>query len=59
MKFKTLALFALGATMLLAQNSETDHPFQFGLKVGIPVTDMFSASNTSMFNDALNVPGSI
>ena len=45
--------------MLLAQNSETDHPFQFGLKVGIPVTDMFSASNTSMFNDALNVPGSI
>ena len=53
MKLLTLAVFALGATTLFAQGYESDKPFTFGFKVGVPVTDMFSASNTSLFNGNL------
>jgi hypothetical protein len=53
MKLLTLAVFALGASTLFAQGYESDKPFVFGFKVGVPVTDMFSASNTSLFNGNL------
>jgi hypothetical protein len=55
MKLLTLALFALGASTLFAQ-AESDKPLSLGFKVGIPVTDMFSANNTSLFNG--NITGS-
>jgi hypothetical protein len=52
-----IATTLLGAGMLYAQ--DTEHmPINLGFKVGIPVTDMFSASNTTLFNGNQNVPGS-
>ena len=56
MKLRTLALFSLATTALLAQSTESDKPLVLGLKVGVPITDMFSANNTSEFSDSL--PGS-
>jgi hypothetical protein len=56
MMLRTLALFSLAASTLLAQGTEADRPLTLGFKVGVPVTDMFSANNTSEFNDTL--PGS-
>ena len=44
----TLAITALCATAMQAQESEGIKP-TLSLKVGIPVTDMFSASNTTLF----------
>jgi hypothetical protein len=48
-----LAVLALGASSLYAQEGM---PVKLGVKIGVPVTDMFSASNTSLFNG--NLPGS-
>lgn len=50
----TIAL--LSVVSLCAQDSETHLPVTLGFKVGIPVTDMFSASNTTQFNNS--IPGS-
>src|SRR5690242_6180998 len=56
-KFLFLGMIALGAASLYAQ--DTEHmPVHLGFKVGIPVTDMFSASNTSAFGGANQIPGS-
>jgi hypothetical protein len=44
-----------GAVALHAQDNET-RPVDLGFKVGVPITNMFSASNTSEFNQT--VPGS-
>ncbi len=49
------ALATLGATALFAQESYVP---TLGFKVGIPVTDMFSASNTTQFGNNNSVPGS-
>ena len=49
------AILALGAASLSAQ--ETHAPVNFGFLVGVPVTDMFSASNTSLFGNANQLPG--
>jgi hypothetical protein len=51
-----VALVALGATTLFAQ--ENSYVPTLGFKVGIPVTDMFSASNTTQFGNNNSVPGS-
>ena len=53
MKLLSLAVFALGASTLFAQGYESDKPFTFGFKVGVPVTDMFASRNTSLFNGNL------
>jgi hypothetical protein len=52
-KILITALFVAGAGSLLAQ--ETHWPVTLGLKVGVPVTDMLSASNTGWLNGS--VPG--
>lgn len=56
MRFKGtfLILLACGASSLFAQ--ESSFPVKFGLLGGVPVTDMFSANNTSEFNDTLPGP---
>jgi len=54
MKLRTLALFSLAASALLAQATEADRPLTLGFKLGVPITDMFSANNTSEFNDTLS-----
>lgn len=52
-----VSLVALGGMALQAQDETTSHmPVTLGLKVGIPVTDMLSASNTTMFSNT--TPGS-
>ncbi len=56
MKFCAVAVIALGAASLYAQESETHMPVNLGFKIGIPVTDMFSASNTTQFSNS--IPGS-
>jgi hypothetical protein len=48
---KLLLTVSVGAASLCAQ--ETGLP-SFGFKVGVPITDMFSAKNTSEFGDTLN-----
>jgi hypothetical protein len=56
-----LALAVIGASSLLAQqqnSSESHLPVTLGFKIGVPVTDMFSASNTTLFNGNESVPGS-
>jgi hypothetical protein len=53
MKCRNLALISLAAGSLLAQGTESDRPLTLGFKVGVPITDMFSANNTSEFNDGL------
>ena len=50
-----LLAFALGAAPMFAQESYMP---TFTLKVGLPVTDMFDASNTSQFGGNTSVPGS-
>lgn len=47
-KLLMAAMVAVGATSLLAQ--ESTPPVTLGLKVGVPVTNMLSASNTSWLN---------
>jgi hypothetical protein len=48
-KFNILALAILGASTLLAQNSDSHMPVTFGVLAGVPVTDMFDANNTTLF----------
>jgi len=57
-KFNILVLAVIGASGLLAQNSDSHMPVTLGVKVGVPVTDMFNASNTTLFNGNESVPGS-
>lgn len=53
----SLSLVAFGGLTLRAQNETTSQlPVTLGLKVGVPVTDMLSAKNTTLFNDTQ--PGS-
>jgi Outer membrane protein beta-barrel domain len=40
----------LGTFPVLGQVNESRMPITLGFKVGVPVTDMFSASNTTLFN---------
>ncbi|HEY3940744.1 MAG TPA: outer membrane beta-barrel protein [Bryobacteraceae bacterium] len=57
LNWNIFVFIAIGATSLYAQ--EGSHlPVTLGFKVGIPVTDMFSASNTSLFSGNTLVPGS-
>jgi len=58
MKYLCLGAIALGALSISAnaQDSESRLPVTLGFKVGIPVTGMFSASNTDFFNNT--IPGS-
>lgn len=60
MKYKILLVttIVLGAASLYAQDSEEHLPVTLGFKVGIPVTDMFDASNTTQFGSNTNLPGS-
>jgi hypothetical protein len=53
-KISVLALSFLGCAALQAQ--EVDRPVKLGLKVGVPITDMFSASNTDLFGNT-TTPG--
>ncbi len=48
-KLNILALIILGASTLLAQDSDNHTPVTIGIKVGVPVTDMFDANNTTLF----------
>jgi hypothetical protein len=48
------AMLSVGA--VYGQDSESHMPVTLGLKVGIPVTDMFSAGNTTQFGNT--IPGS-
>ncbi len=58
---KFLALALLGAVSLFAQEGESKMP-TLGLKIGVPVTDMFSAGNTTQIGSGVssttNLPGS-
>ena len=58
MKYLCVGTIALGALSIgaNAQDSESRLPVTLGFKVGIPVTGMFSASNTDFFNNT--IPGS-
>src|SRR5579875_1271211 len=53
------AMVVFGTASLHAQESESHMPVTLGFKVGIPVTDMFSASNTTQFGNNTTVPGSV
>jgi hypothetical protein len=53
-----IAAVLAGAGSIYAQDVEANWPVNLGFKVGIPVTDMFSASNTTQFGNNTNVPGS-
>jgi hypothetical protein len=55
-KFAIAGLVLAGAMSLFAQDAETHMPVTLGLKVGIPITDMFSANNVGYLNSSL--PGS-
>lgn len=58
-KMSILTVALLGAsTVLFGQSSETDKPVKLGLKGGVPITDMMSAGNTSMFDGGQQFPGS-
>ena len=57
-KISFLAVMLLGTTALFGQSQETDRPVKLGLKVGVPVTDMMSAGNTSLFGSNQQIPGS-
>lgn len=48
----------LSGSMLLAQDSESHLPITLGFKGGIPVTNMMSASNTSLFGGNQQINGS-
>ncbi len=54
-KICTLALVAFGAASLYGQDTETK-PVSLGFKIGIPVTEMLNAGNTSEFGNT--IPGS-
>ena len=53
-----LAMMLMGATVAFGQSQETDKPVKLGLKGGVPITDMMSASNTSLFGGNQQLPGS-
>jgi hypothetical protein len=53
-KIILLGLIGLGAVSLYAQ--EQTLPVSLGFKVGLPVTDMFSASNTTAFGNTTPGP---
>ncbi len=54
-KIGILFFIAFGASTMFAQESHL--PVNLGFKVGIPVTDMFSASNTTLFGSSNQLPG--
>src|SRR5919109_522438 len=56
-KSSLIAGLFLGAATLFGQSSETHLPVTLGFKFGIPLTDNFSASNTSFFSGQ-QLPGS-
>jgi hypothetical protein len=60
LKSAILVVAAFSASSLFAQtpDNESHMPVTLGVKVGIPVTDMFDARNTTLFNGNTNVPGS-
>ncbi len=60
MSIKKLLLGSLflSGTILLAQAAESHWPVTLGFKAGIPVTDMMSASNTSLFGGNQQITGS-
>jgi Outer membrane protein beta-barrel domain len=53
-KLPLLGVIVLGVGSLYAQ--ESTMPVSLGFKIGVPVTDMFSAGNTTQFGSA--IPGS-
>ncbi len=53
-KLSFIPMILVGAASLYAQ--ESNMPVNLGFKIGIPVTDMFSASNTTQFGNT--IPGS-
>jgi Outer membrane protein beta-barrel domain len=58
---KTLSFIAIGllaAGAAFAQSFDSSMPVHLGLKVGIPVTDMLSASNTGNMGPQNSIPGS-
>ena len=55
-KLRLLSMLAVGAASLCAQ--EGGLPVTLGLKVGVPVTEMFSAGNTTEFGSGSSFPGS-
>lgn len=58
MRNKIFIVAALLATASVGYSQETDKPLQLGLKFGIPVTDMMSAGNTSLFGGNQQFSGS-
>lgn len=52
-KLFTGALVLLGAVSLYAQDSESHMPVTLGLKFGVPITQMYSAGNTTQFGNSL------
>lgn len=55
-KLVIAGLVMLGAVSLHAQDSEIHMPVTLGFKVGLPITDMFTANNVGYLNGEL--PGS-
>jgi hypothetical protein len=55
-KIAIAGLVLLGAMSLYAQDSESHMPVTLGFKVGMPITDMFSAGNVGYLNGS--IPGS-
>jgi hypothetical protein len=55
-KLMVIATSLISALSLKAQDSESRLPVNLGFKIGIPVTDMFSAGNTTLFGN--KIPGS-
>jgi Outer membrane protein beta-barrel domain len=55
-KFAIAGLVLAGTMSLFGQDWETHMPVTLGLKVGVPITDMFSANNVGYLNGSL--PGS-
>jgi hypothetical protein len=53
-KVSLIGIMVLGAVSLHAQ--ESNMPVKLGFKIGIPVTDMFAASNTTQFGNTIPGP---
>jgi hypothetical protein len=53
LKLSILTMFVFSAAALYAQDSETHLPVTLGVMVGVPITDMFSASNTTAFDNSI------
>lgn len=57
-KLSIITALLVGASSLFAQESQSHMPVSLGFLAGVPVTDMFSAGNTSLYGGNLQIANS-